>query len=138
MQQQQIIKPQIVLLEILNCNWFDIFYQKRPVFLCASFSAPQKMYHKKILMKIFMIIKIHPITRRSREMLKQHCRHSICSYFGWLWQTLNLRRALLSKQTWHSWEASNFGFSSNYIPEQRSWECGSHLISVLWLVRQSW
>ena len=28
---------------------------------------------------------------------RQHCRFSICSYFGWLWQIQNLRRAGLSK-----------------------------------------
>ena len=30
---------------------------------------------------------------------RQHCRLSICSYFGWLWQILNLRRAGMSTQS---------------------------------------
>ena len=32
-----------------------------------------------------------------QNLNRQHCRLSICSYFGWVWQILNLRRAGLSK-----------------------------------------
>ena len=31
---------------------------------------------------------------------RQHCRLSICSYFGWVWQIQNLRRAGLSTKWW--------------------------------------
>ena len=31
--------------------------------------------------------------------IRQHCRLSICSFFGWHWQILNLRRAGLSRLT---------------------------------------
>ena len=36
-------------------------------------------------------------------MHRQHCPLNNCSYFGWVWQILNLRRAGLSTYAWSGW-----------------------------------
>ena len=46
------------------------------------------------------IVQIFQAARRwlikyCQQFFRQHCRLSICSYFGWLWQILNLRRGLM-------------------------------------------
>ena len=50
---------------------------------------------------------------------RQHCRLSICSYFGWLWKILNLGRAGLSIQTFYLKTNSYFNvFSTASVSTQ--------------------
>ena len=53
-------------------------------------------------------------------LVRQHCRLSICSYFGWVWQILNLRRAGLS--SFGSWVSDNDQFKTEMLAHLNS-EC---------------
>ena len=64
---------------LLLCSGFSTFYIER--IYCLEVKQPKD---GTLWKRIETDMRCH---------LRQHCRLSICSYFGWLWQILNLRRA---------------------------------------------